>query len=117
MNHNEMVGWQGSDFFGYLIYLISICCKGEHQRLRLGMKAETTENTEVGVRLASGSGFQNTTNQSFDEHARGKNIFIDRAYGSRKATDFLSIQGGKHKNPLFTSPLVWDPDVNPEGLS
>ena len=89
----------------------------ERFRLRLGMKAETTKNTEVGVRLASGEGFQNTTNQSFDEHARGKQIFIDRAYASWKPTDFLKIRGGKQKNPLFTSALVWDPDVNPEGLS
>jgi len=81
------------------------------------MKAKTTETTEVGVRFASGSGFQNTTNQSFDEHGRGKEIFIDRAYASWKPADFLKIIGGKHKNPLFTAPLVWDPDVNPEGVS
>ena|GEM_PF-141836 len=89
----------------------------ERYRLRLGMKVKTTETTEVGVRLASGSGYQNTTNQSFDGHARGKEIWIDRVYASWKATDYLKITGGKHKNPLFTTPLVWDPDVNPEGLS
>ena len=89
----------------------------ERFRLRLGMKAKTTETTEVGVRLASGSGYQNTTNQSCDGHARGKQIWIDRAYASWKATDYLKITGGKQKNPLFTTPLVWDPDVNPEGLS
>ena len=89
----------------------------ERFRLRLGIKAKTTETTEVGVRLASGSGYQNTTNQSFDEHARGKKIFIDLAYASWKTADFLKITGGKHKNPLFTAPLVWDPDVNPEGVS
>ncbi|KPK27773.1 MAG: hypothetical protein AMK69_10025 [Nitrospira bacterium SG8_3] len=89
----------------------------ERFRLRLGMKAKTTETTEVGVRLASGSGFQNTTNQSFDEHARGTEIFIDRAYASWKPSDWLKLSGGKHKNPLFTTPLVWDPDVNPEGIS
>ena len=89
----------------------------ERFRLRLGMKAKTGENTEVGVRLASGSGYQNTTNQSFDEHARGKDIFIDRAYGSWKPADFIKFVGGKHKNPIFTSSLVWDSDVNPEGLS
>jgi hypothetical protein len=89
----------------------------ERFRLRLGLKAKTTKTTEVGVRLASGTGFQNTTNQSFDEHARGKEIFIDRAYASWKAIHFLKVVGGKHKNPLFTAPLVWDPDVNPEGVS
>ncbi|MEA1933301.1 MAG: putative porin [Thermodesulfobacteriota bacterium] len=89
----------------------------ERYRLRLGMTAKTTETTEVGVRLASGSGYQNTTNQSFDGHARGKQIWIDKAYASWKPLDSIKIIGGKHKNPLFTTPLVWDPDVNPEGVS
>ena len=89
----------------------------ERLRLRLGFKTKITDTTNVGVRLVSGSGFQNTTNQSFDGHARGKGIFIDRAYASWQPFDFLKIAGGKHKNPLITTPLVWDPDVNPEGIS
>lgn len=89
----------------------------ERLRLRFGFNTKITDFTKVGVRLVSGSGFQNTTNQSFDEHARGKKIFIDRAYASWQPFDFLTITGGKHENPLFTTPLVWDPDVNPEGLS
>lgn len=86
-------------------------------RLRFGLAAKLQDNVKVGIRLASGSGFQNTTNQSFDGHARGKDIFIDRAYASWAPTDQLTITGGKHKNPFFTSPLVWDPDVNLEGAS
>ena len=89
----------------------------ERFRLRFGVKSQVTENTEVGIRLASGSGFQNTTNQSFDEHGRGKNIFIDRVYAKWKAGKNFTIVGGKMKNPLFTTPLVWDPDVNPEGFA
>ena len=89
----------------------------ERFRLRFGVYGEPTENTDVGVRLASGSGFQNTTNQSFDSHARGKDIFIDLAYASWEPRDYFKITGGKIKNPLFTFPLVWDPDVNQEGLS
>jgi hypothetical protein len=86
-------------------------------RLRFGLKAQPTETTEVGLRLASGSGFQNTTNQSFGEHARGKKIFIDRAWGSWQPTNWFKVIGGKHENIFFTSPLVWDPDVNLEGAS
>jgi len=89
----------------------------ERFRLRFGFKAETSDDTEVGVRLASGSGFQNTTNQSFDDHARGKDVFIDQAYAKWQQSDHLTLVGGKHGNPLFTTPLVWDPDVNPEGVS
>ncbi|MBW1764459.1 MAG: putative porin [Deltaproteobacteria bacterium] len=89
----------------------------ERFRLRFGVKSQVTDSTEVGIRLASGSGFQNTTNQSFDSHGRGKNIFIDRAYAKWKANKNFTLLGGKVKNHLFTTPLVWDPDVNPEGLS
>ncbi len=89
----------------------------ERLRLRLKMKARTSETTAVGVRLATGSGYQNTTNQSFDEHSRGKHFFIDRAYADWQPADYLRIRAGKHPNPLFTSSLVWDSDVNPEGVS
>jgi hypothetical protein len=34
-----------------------------------------------------------------------------------KATDWLRVTGGKMPNPLFTSSMVWDPDLNPEGLT
>jgi len=89
----------------------------ERLRLRFGFKIPTSETSEVGIRLVSGSGFQNTTNQSFDEHGRGKNIFIDRAYAKWKPSDNFTLLGGKHKNHMFTTPLIWDPDVNPEGLA
>jgi hypothetical protein len=86
-------------------------------RLRFGLTMEPLDNVEAGFRLASGSGFQTTTNQSYDSHARGKDIFIDRVYASWKPVDQLKLVGGKFKNPLFTSSLVWDSDVNPEGIS
>jgi polyhydroxyalkanoate synthesis regulator phasin len=89
----------------------------ERFRLRAGLKAQISETTEVGVRLASGSGYQNTTNQSFDGHGRGKNFFIDQAYAKWAPSDYFALLGGKHKNHMFTTPLVWDPDVNPEGLA
>jgi len=89
----------------------------ERFRLRFGVKTEVYKNTEVGIRLASGSGFQNTTNQSYDDHGRGKNVFIDRAYAKWKANENFTIVGGKHKNPLFTTPLVWESDVQPEGFA
>jgi hypothetical protein len=89
----------------------------ERFRLRVGFTSKPTETTEVGVRLVSGSGSQNTTNQSADEHASGKNIFIDKAYLTWKPDSYIEITGGKQKNPLFTSSLVWDSDVSPEGIS
>lgn len=86
-------------------------------RLRFGTYMEPTETTELGIRLASGAGEQNTTNQSYDTHARGKDIFIDQVYANWKPVDWFTLIGGKHENPFFTSALVWDPDVNLEGIS
>jgi hypothetical protein len=39
------------------------------------------------------------------------------AYGSWEFMDGLTVQGGKVKNPFMKSEVVWDGDVNPEGLS
>lgn len=89
----------------------------ERFRLRAGLDVQTSETTKMGFGLASGDGMQNTTNQSFDGHGRGKDIFIDLAYAKWDPCNYFTVQGGKHKNHLFTTPLVWDGDVNPEGLA
>jgi hypothetical protein len=86
-------------------------------RLRFGLKSDITESVEVGIRMVSGSGFQNTTNQSFDDQFRGKPLFFDLAYAKWEMLESLTLTGGKYKNQIFTTPLVWDPDVNPEGLA
>ncbi len=86
-------------------------------RLRFGIKANPSETTELGFRLVSGTGFQNTSNQSFDAHFRGKQVFIDRVYAGWKPTKWFAITGGKQKNPFVTTDLVWDSDVSPEGLA
>ena len=89
----------------------------ERYRFRAGLKLQVADDLVVGTRFASGSGFQNTTNQSFDSHARGKEIFTDLVYALWKPHDNIQIVGGKFKNPLLTSQVVWDPDVNPEGIT
>ncbi|UCF36384.1 MAG: putative porin [Acidobacteriota bacterium] len=86
-------------------------------RLRFGIEAQPTANTRVGFRLASGNGLQNTTNQSFDGFSRGNKIFIDRVYASWDPTNWFRIVAGKHSNPFLTSSLVWDSDVNMQGLT
>ena len=74
---------------------------------------------EVGFRLASGSNDDPTsTNQTFDDHFSKKHIWIDRAY-AKYQPDWLkgfTIVGGKMPNPLVHTNMVWDSDVNPEGV-
>jgi hypothetical protein len=86
-------------------------------RLRFGLNAEPLENLNVGFRLASGNGLQNTTNQSFDGHGTGNDIFIDRVYADWKPAKWFQIYGGKHRNIFGRTPLVWDTDVNLVGSS
>lgn len=86
-------------------------------RLRLGVAFQPSEQVEVGFRLASGSGVQNSTNQTFGEYGRAKHIFIDRAYAVWRPNRHLSFTGGRCANPLDTGSLVWDADVNWEGLA
>lgn len=89
----------------------------ERFRLILGLTTKPTKTTEVGVGFGSGEGYQNTLNQSYGDHARGKQFFIYEAYASWQPVNFFKITAGKQKNPLFTTPLLWDRDVNPEGYS
>jgi hypothetical protein len=88
-------------------------------RLRFGVTANV-EDFIVGFRLASGTGEQVSTNQTEGNVFNQKSIWIDQAYVTWKAIDHLKLTGGKMQNPFWTnysSDLVWDADVNPEGYA
>ncbi len=89
-------------------------------RARFGFqKYWLDKQMEVGVRLASGTNDDPTsTNQTFDGYFSEKQIWIDLAYAkySPNWMKGFTIIGGKMKNPLVCTDLVWDSDVNPEGV-
>lgn len=97
-------------------------------RLRFGVTASLFENFEVGLRLGSGVLDSYPTpgidpisnNQSFQNNASKKGIFLDLAYAK---WGFLSLPDtsasfsfGKMENPLNFSSMVFDHDYTPEGL-
>ncbi len=43
-------------------------------------------------------------------------LFLKRATVGFKATDWLAVEAGRMNNPLYTSSMVWDADLNVEGL-
>lgn len=87
-------------------------------RLRLGFYKQVEDNLKIGIRLASGGSDPVSTNQSLDGSFSTKGIQLDLAYFDLKLHDFVHIIGGKIKNPVTTSSkLVWDGDLNPEGLA
>ncbi len=44
-------------------------------------------------------------------------IAVGQAYLGWHGQDWLDLTLGKMPNPLYTTPMVWDPDLNPEGAA
>jgi hypothetical protein len=97
-------------------------------RLRFGIVANMLDNMEVGFRLTSGDQngpatqgnpvSNNTTAQNNDSK---KNIYVDTAYGKWTALNsgdwLLAATIGKMDNPFVFTPMVFDPDITPEGAA
>jgi len=85
-------------------------------RIRIGADYVFTDNFKAGFELES-----NTANDSSNQtmgNAYGKApINVGLYYLQWKPVDWLTLTGGKQRNPIYTTDLVWDPDINPEGAS
>lgn len=89
-------------------------------RSRLGLSAKVSDDVKFVFQLATGGDNPVSTNQTFDDGFSTKDIGVDLAYVDWKINDNLNFYGGKMKNPLYKAggvPLVWDGDLNPEGLA
>ena len=87
-------------------------------RVRLAMKAEVNQQTEVGVRLATGNEESPvSTNDTFGDMFNKDTITLDRAYIKYAPIQEIAVWGGRVPNPYFATDLVWDSDVNLEGLA
>jgi hypothetical protein len=87
-------------------------------RARLGLKAKLTDQVLVGVRLASGNDAGAvSTNETMGDYFEKDAIWIDRAYVQVTPFEGVSLIGGRMPNPFFSTDLVWDTDVNPEGVA
>lgn len=92
-------------------------------RLRVGTEIKLPRALSVFFRLASGTGDQTGTNQSFDNLSSQKAIWIDNAYvrwePKMRENGKAFLSGGRMAQPLWTiysSDLIWDADVAPEGF-
>jgi hypothetical protein len=99
-------------------------------RLRVGIAVNLKDNLEVGFRLASGDtvgGFPTQTgnptsaNTTFQDDFTRKFIYVDAAYGKwmpLRSDDWkLTTTIGKMDNPFRLSNMVFDYDINPEGVA
>lgn len=87
-------------------------------RMRLGLTAQVTDWVGVGVRLATGNTTDRvSTNQSMGQNFNKYQLTLDRAYVRLDPFDSLSVSAGRIPNPWFSSDLVWDEDLNFEGIA
>ena len=88
-------------------------------RARLGLDAMVNERTRVGIGIATGQNDPRSTNLTLSDSEGADDIKLDFAYGQYMLTDWMTLTGGKFKNPIWASfsDLVWDTDVNPEGAA
>lgn len=90
-------------------------------RLRFGALAKFTDDFMMGLRLET-SANNRSTNVTFGDDGgpfgKGSDgIFVGQAYANWAPADWATLVVGKMPNPLMTSSMVWDPDLNPEGAA
>ncbi len=91
----------------------------ERSRTRMRLRF----NTDVTLQKGWSTGFALETasaadsgNQTFENGADDYGIFLSRAYIGYENGNFTFV-GGKQKNIFYTTDLVWDSDINPQGLT
>ncbi len=86
-------------------------------RFRASMTKQMSEYLTFGTRLASGSREDpNTADVTLGQFVDDIQIGLDQAFLSYKK-DGLFFTGGKFSNPFMKTDLVWDGDVNPQGVT
>ena len=88
-------------------------------RVRLGVKGKVNDDLDIVVRLASGSDDPISSNTTFGDGFARKAYSLDRGYLDWHPgfAEGLGVWFGKTKNPFAkVEDLVWDDDLNPEGI-
>ncbi len=97
----------------------------ERYRLRLGLRGTLADDWFFGLRLETNASSR-STNVTFGDDSGGANavfaknsdgIFVGQAYFGYKGFKDVTLTGGRMPNPLVNTLMVWDPDINPEGLA
>jgi hypothetical protein len=95
--------------------------------VRLGLRGNLQDDFYYGLRLDTAANprsswvtFGTSTSGTPYQGPFGKStagINVGQVYLGWRATDWLDLTVGKMPNPLYTTAMVWDPDLNPEGLA
>lgn len=89
-------------------------------KMTLGVKTTSGDwNTDLAIAMGANGRSDNATfGKSASANINDKEaLYIKRAVVGYKATDWLTVEAGRMNNPLYTTPMVWDADLNFEGLA
>jgi len=92
-------------------------------RLRLGLRGILADDWFFGVRLETNTSSRSTNVTIGDESSGGPfskgsdGINVGQAYLGYKGFKDITLTIGRMPNPLVSTFMVWDPDINPEGLA
>jgi hypothetical protein len=95
----------------------------ERYRIRLGLRGTLLDDWFFGIRLETNTSSRSTNVTFADESSGGPfakgsdSINVGQAYLGYKGFKDITLTGGRMPNPLVNTPMVWDPDINPEGLA
>src|ERR1041385_5299838 len=101
----------------------------ERYRIRLGLRGTLLDDWFFGLRLETSANAR-STNVTFGDDtssssaggggpfAKGRDVvYVGQAYGGYKGFPGFTFTAGRMPNPLLSTRMVWDPDINPEGLA
>jgi len=87
-------------------------------RARLGMKAVVAPDWTAGIRLGTGSDNNPvSTTQTLGGGFGKKEIWLDQGYLTWKASEQLTLTGGRIANPFFSTDMLYSNDLNFDGVA
>jgi hypothetical protein len=85
---------------------------------RLGMKAQVSDSTIVVVRVGTGNtNSVPSNNQTMGNQYSNYAVELNRAYIQSSPYSWLELSGGKMPNPWLSTDMLWDGNINFEGVS
>jgi hypothetical protein len=97
--------------------------------LRFGLRGDLFDDFNYGIRLETSANprspwvtFADDTGKSSSSPLSGTptdkssdGIYVGQIYLGWHPTDWFEMTAGKMPMPLYTTPMIWDTDINPEG--
>ncbi len=87
-------------------------------RARLGLDAVIAKGITAGIMIATGdTSSPISTNSSLGGGFQKRDVWLDKAWLKVQPTDYFSATFGRMANPFDTSDLIYDADLNLDGVA